>query len=194
MELVSSHHTYRTFEAMSGIVCPVSMMWWHKHNLEYWQFLEIWKNDKSCGNQNLENFRLTELGISNKSVENITWNICNSLKSEKNDMSCGNQYLEIFCLTELGISNKKCGKHNLKYVQFLEIWKNDKSGGNFRLTELGISNKKCVKHNLKYLQFLEIWKKWQVLWKPILSFFCLTVFQNGICLLWYEICWLQNYS
>ena len=54
-----------------------------KHNLKYLQFLEIWKNDKPGGNQYLENFHLAELGMSNKRVENISWNICNSLKSEK---------------------------------------------------------------------------------------------------------------
>ena len=52
-------------------------------NMDYLQFLQIWRNDKSCGNQYLQNICLTELGIPTKSVENITWNICNSLKSEK---------------------------------------------------------------------------------------------------------------
>ena len=36
-----------------------------KKNLKYLPFLGIRKNDKSRGNQYLENFRLTELGISN---------------------------------------------------------------------------------------------------------------------------------
>ena len=99
-----------------------------------------------------------------KSVENIAWNICNSMKSEKNDKSCGNQYLEKFCQTGMGISIKMCGKHNLEYLQFLEIWKYDKSCGNqyienICLKEMGISIKKCGKQNLKYLQFLEIWKR-----------------------------------
>ena len=73
-------------------------------------FLELWKNDKSFGNQYLEMFFLTELEVSNKKCGKHNLKCLRFLKIWKNDKSWGNQYLEMFYLTELGIPNKKYGK------------------------------------------------------------------------------------
>ena len=67
-----------------------------KHNLEYLLFLEIWKNDKSCGNQYLENIRLTELGTLNKERGKHNFEYLRYHEIWKNDKSWGNQSLYFF--------------------------------------------------------------------------------------------------
>ena len=144
-----------------------------KHNLKYLQFLEIWKNNKSCENQFLEKFCLTEAGyILNKKCGKQKLKYLQFLEIWKNDKSCGNQYLEFFCLTEAGYIKQKVWKTkleifaipwNLKKWQVLFVWQ-----------RLGISNKKCGKQNLKYLQFLGIRKNGKSCGNQYLDFFQLT--------------------
>ena len=81
------------------------------------------KNEKSFGNQFLENIRQHSRVHQTKRVQNMTWKNCNFLKSDKVTI------LEIFCLTELSISYKKCVKHDLEFLLFESI-KNYNSFGN----------------------------------------------------------------
>ena len=90
-------------------------MW--KTKLEIFAIPRNLKNDKSCGNQYLENICRTELGISNKKCGKQNLKYLQFLEIWKNDKSCGNQFFENILLTELGILIKKCGEQNLKYLQ-----------------------------------------------------------------------------
>ena len=101
-----------------------------------------------------------------KSVENITWNICNSLESAIMTKSGGNQYLENFHLTGLGIwlglvYQTKCVENinwnicnSLKSAIMTKSCVNQNLE-NFHLAELGISNKTVENINWKICNSLK---------------------------------------
>ena len=83
-----------------------------------------------------------------KSVENITWNVCNSLKSKKMTILVETNTQIIFVGTELGIPNEMCGKQNLENLKFLEIWINDMSCGNQYLENICLRERGYIKQKV----------------------------------------------
>ena len=117
-----------------------------------------------------------------KSVENKTWNICNSLKSE-NMTSLVETNTSKFSSDRARYIKQKVRKTKLEIFaipwnqkKWQVMWKPILR--KFSSDRAGYIKQKVWKQNLKYLQFLEIRKNYKSCWNQYFEKFCLT--EQGI--------------